>query len=310
MSDFFHPYRVIVGTRSQTAGRVLSSLYQPLGCPILVTDPCTSEMTKYASNAFLATKVSFINQVAALCERAGADVLTVANGMGLDPRIGANFFKPGVGFGGSCLPKDTRALIALARQFEVSSDLFDAVLETNEAQRGAFVEKVRVAVGDLSGKRVAVFGLAFKGRTSDIRESPAVDIAGRLVAEGAVVRAFDPAAEDAAARVVPGLFCCPDPYEAAEGADAIAILTDWPEFSDTRLGTVAGSVADTPWYGRTGLAGRKICESRRDLSTLGPATRRAACNSRRRLGTRVAVPCQPDQVRLVDRGALANTGAN
>jgi len=158
-------------------------------------------------------------------------VLTVANGMGLDPRIGTNFFKPGVGFGGSCLPKDTRALIALARQFEVPSDLFDAVLETNEAQRGAFVEKVRTAVGDLSGKRVAVFGLAFKGRTSDIRESPAIDIAGRLVAEGAVVRAFDPAAEDAAARAVPGLCCCPDPYEAAEGADAITILTDWPEFS-------------------------------------------------------------------------------
>jgi len=231
VSDFFHPYRVIIGTRSKRAGCVLSSLYQPLGCPILVTDPCTSEMTKYASNTFLATKVSFINQIAALCERTGADVATVASGMGLDPRIGPYFFKAGVGFGGSCLPKDTRALIALAVQCGLSPALFDTVLRINEAQRDAFVEKVRSALGELSGKRVAVFGLAFKGGTSDVRESPAVDITGRLVAEGAAVRAFDPAAEDAAASVVPGLVCCPDPYEAAEGADAIAILTDWQEFA-------------------------------------------------------------------------------
>jgi len=230
VSDFFHPYRVIIGTRSQTAGRVLSSLYQPLRCPILVTDPCTSEMTKYASNTFLATKVSFINQIAALCERTGADVAAVASGMGLDPRVGPHFFRAGVGFGGSCLPKDTRALIALAEQCRLSPALFDTVLKVNDAQRDRFVEKARIALGELAGKRIAVFGLAFKGGTSDVRESPAVDIIGRLMAEGVAVRAFDPAAEDGAMRAVPGLVCCPDIYEAAEGADAVAILTDWQEF--------------------------------------------------------------------------------
>jgi UDPglucose 6-dehydrogenase len=205
-------------------------LYQPLNCPILVTDPCTSEMAKYAANAFLATKISFINQIAELCASTGADVTTVATGMGLDPRIGPHFLKPGVGFGGSCLPKDTRALIALARQSALPSPLLDAVLEVNAARRGAYVETLRSALGGFAGKQVAVFGLAFKGGTSDTRESPAIDVVRSLVAEGVRVRAFDPAAQADAAQAAPGLTCCTDAYDAAAGADAIAVLTDWREF--------------------------------------------------------------------------------
>jgi UDPglucose 6-dehydrogenase len=233
VADFTHPYRVVIGTRSRTAGRVLSGLYQPLGCPILVTDPCTSEMIKYASNAFLATKISFINQIAALCEHTGADVTTVAAGMGLDPRVGPYFLRAGIGFGGSCLPKDVRALEAASRTFGISPALFSAVLETNETRRGEFVERVRHTLGGLAGRSVAVFGLAFKGGTSDVRESPALDIAERLLAGGAQVRAFDPVAEGEAVRLLPALAVCPDPYEAAEGAEALVVLTDWPEF--TRL---------------------------------------------------------------------------
>ncbi len=230
VADFMHPHRVIIGTRSQVAAERLTSLYQPLGRPILVTDPQTSELIKHASNAFLATKVAFINEVALICEKTGADVATVATGVGLDPRIGPHFLKAGIGFGGSCLPRDTQVLAALARQCGARTSLLYAVVEVNDTLRGRFVEKVEAMLGGIAGKKVAVFGLAFKGGTSDVRGSPALDIARRLLAEGAEVRAFDPAAEGDAARVVPGLTYCPDAYDAAEGADAIVILTDWPEF--------------------------------------------------------------------------------
>jgi UDPglucose 6-dehydrogenase len=242
VNDFLNPSRVIIGTRSPVAERVLSALYGSLGGPVIVTDPCTSEMIKYASNAFLATKVSFINHIANLCEHAGADVHTVARGMGMDSRIGPHFLRAGVGFGGSCFPKDTRALISLSQSFGVSSALLDAVLDINEAQRAGFLDRMRGALGSLGGRRVAVFGLAFKGGTSDVRESPALDIAGRLVAAGAAVRAYDPAAEEAAAQAVPGLVCCPDAYEAAEDADAIAVLTDWSEFVDLDWERLRGAV--------------------------------------------------------------------
>lgn len=230
VADFFHPSRVIVGTHSRAAAEVLTALHQPLECPILVTAPRTAEMIKYASNAFLATKVSFINEIAAICEQVEADAATVAAGMGSDPRIGPHFLRAGIGFGGSCLPKDVRALAALAREHRVTPSLLEAVLRVNDAQRQQFMEKVEAALGGIAGKTLAVLGLAFKGGTSDVRESPALDIAGRLLAGGAVVRAFDPAAEEGAAETLPALICCPDAYEAAEGADAILILTDWPDF--------------------------------------------------------------------------------
>lgn len=230
LADVLHPHRIIIGTRCQAVVKVLLSLYQPLPCPILVTDPPTAEMIKSASNAFLATRVSFINQIAMICEQVGVDVATTAVGMGLDPRIGQHFLRAGIGFGGSCLPKDIRALVALARRHATPSTLLDAVLEVNVSVRRRFVDKVDAILNGIAGKTLAALGLAFKGRTSDIRESPAVEIVRHLLARGAVIRAFDPAAENAAARVAPGLVCCPDPYEAAEGADAIVILSDWPEF--------------------------------------------------------------------------------
>jgi UDPglucose 6-dehydrogenase len=230
VSDFRHPHRIIIGTRQRQAAKVLTALYEPLRCPVLVTDPRTAEMIKYASNAFLATRVSFINQIGMLCEQVGGDVATVAAGMGLDPRIGPHFLKAGIGFGGSCLPKDTRALAVLAEQQGVPSALLDAVLRVNTAQRERFVAKVEAALGGVAGKTLACFGLSFKGGTSDVRESPALDIAKRLLEKDAVIRAFDPAAEEPAGRVLPELVCCPDAYEAAEGADGIVILADWPEF--------------------------------------------------------------------------------
>jgi UDPglucose 6-dehydrogenase len=260
VSDFRHPHRVIIGTRHRRAAKVLTSLYQPLRNPVLVTDPRTAEMIKYASNAFLATKVSFINQIAMLCEQVGGDVVTVAAGMGLDPRIGPRFLKAGIGFGGSCLPKDTRALAILAKQHGVPSSLLDSVLAINNAQRERFAAKVEAALGGVAGKTLALFGLSFKGGTSDVRESPALDIAERLLAKNAVIRAFDPAAEESAARVLPGLVYCPDVYEAAEGADAIVILADWPEFE--RL----------DWKRLKGQVRQAVVIDGRGLRVAGPAT--------------------------------------
>jgi UDPglucose 6-dehydrogenase len=232
VEDFFHPYRIVIGTRSQAAAETLESLYAPLEAPVVRTDPPTAEMIKYASNAFLATKVSFINEIAQICEHVGADVRTVAEGMGLDPRIGPHFLRAGVGFGGSCLPKDLRALAETAREYLVEPALLEAVLRVNEAQRRRFVDRVEAILGGLAGRTVAVFGLSFKAGTDDVRESPALAIVERLLARGAAVRAYDPVAQEAARTRLPSLVCVPDPYEATDGADAVLILTDWPEFRE------------------------------------------------------------------------------
>jgi UDPglucose 6-dehydrogenase len=233
VDDFFRPHRVIIGTHAPRAAKLLSALFRPLHCPILVTDPTTSEMIKYGANAFLAARISFINELAELCERTGADVAAVATGMGLDPRIGPHFLKPGIGFGGSCLPKDTRALQALGRRHAVRTPMLDAVRDVNEAARAAFLNKLEAALGSLDGRTLAAFGLAFKGGTDDLRDSAALDIATRLAARGAGVRVFDPAIPAAALPAVPGMVGCDDPYEAARDADAILLLTDCVEF--TRL---------------------------------------------------------------------------
>ncbi len=232
VEDFFRPYRTVIGTRSSLAARRLRALFEPLGAPVLLTDPPTAEMIKYASNAFLATKISFINEVAAVCEHVGADLRTVAEGMGLDPRIGPHYLKAGIGFGGSCLPKDVRALVELAREYLVEPVLLEAVLRVNEAQRRRFVDRVEALLGGLSGKTVAVLGLSFKAGTDDVRESPALAVAERLLARGAAVRAHDPVAMEAARRKLPSLACFPDPYEAVRDADAVLLLTDWPQYRD------------------------------------------------------------------------------
>jgi UDPglucose 6-dehydrogenase len=232
VEDFFHPYRVVIGTRTPVAAAVLEALYRPLGAPVVRTDPPTAEMIKYASNAFLATKVSFINEIAHICEYVGADVSRVAEGMGLDPRIGPHFLRPGIGFGGSCLPKDLRALLETAREYLLEPALLQAVLRVNEAQRRRFVDRLEVLLEGLADKTVAVLGLAFKAGTDDVRESPALAVAERLLARGAQVRAHDPAALEAAARVLPALSYFAEPYEAVTGADAVLLLTDWPEYRE------------------------------------------------------------------------------
>ena len=304
VSDFFHPYRVIIGTRSQTAGRVLSSLYQPLGCPILVTDPCTSEMTKYASNAFLATKVSFINQVAALCERAGADVLTVANGMGLDPRIGANFFKPGVGFGGSCLPKDTRALIALARQFKCPRLYSTRCWRPTRHSAARLWRKCASPSAISPAREWPCSGWRSRAAPATSGSLPPSTSWGVLWPKVRWCARSILRREDAAARVVPGLVCCPDPYEAAEGADAIAILTDWPEFSTLDWGRLRRIGAEPPGDGRTEPCRSENWQSRRDLFTWARQPG-AADFATRRDGPRVAVPLSDP---VVDRETMARHG--
>ncbi|MDR7438955.1 MAG: UDP-glucose/GDP-mannose dehydrogenase family protein [Armatimonadota bacterium] len=232
VEDFFHPHRTVIGTRSPLAAQRLRALFEPLGAPVLLTDPPTAEMVKYAANAFLATKISFINEIANLCEHVGADLRTVTEGLGLDPRIGPHYLQAGIGFGGSCLPKDVRALAELAREYLVEPVLLEAVLQVNEAQRRRFVDRVEVLLGGLAGKTVAVLGLSFKAGTDDVRESPALAIAERLLARGASVRAHDPVAAQAARQRLPALPCFADPYEATRDTDAVLLLTDWPEYRD------------------------------------------------------------------------------
>jgi UDPglucose 6-dehydrogenase len=233
IEDFMRPNRIVIGADDPQAVAIVKDLYNPLyliETPFVITNVVSAEMIKYASNAFLATKISFINEIADLCEGVGADVHEVARGMGLDNRIGRKFLHPGPGFGGSCFPKDTRAVINMAREAGVTARLVEAVVEVNERRIGRMVEKIRRAVGGLEGRRLAVLGLAFKPNTSDIRESPSVRIIQALVKEGAVIRAYDPAAVEEARQVLPGVAYAEDAYDAARGCDALIIATEWNQF--------------------------------------------------------------------------------
>ncbi len=233
IEDFMRPNRVVIGTRSEQAQAILKDLYKPLNLietPILFTSVETAELTKYAANAFLATKISFINEVANLCEKVGADVHDVARGMGLDRRIGRKFLHPGPGYGGSCFPKDTSALAQLGRQVESDLKIIDAVIEVNDGQKQRMVDKIQSAVGDLQGKTIGILGLAFKPNTDDMREAASLVIIEGLEKRGARVRAFDPVAMDAAGRHLNEVTFCGDAYEVAEGADALVLVTEWNQF--------------------------------------------------------------------------------
>lgn len=241
--DFLHPDRVVVGTNSERAVGVLTDLYRPLTAPVMVVSPETAELIKYASNAFLATKVSFINAIANICDELGADVKDVALGMGYDPRIGFEFLRPGPGFGGSCFPKDCSALIAAASDRGYDFGLLRGVLEVNEAQKDVIVAKVLKALDDsLEGKRVAVWGLAFKADTDDTRDSPALAIVERLKAVGATLVAYDPAVPD---RIFEsqGLLRATSALEACRGADVLLVLTEWDEFRWFDLAQLSGVMA-------------------------------------------------------------------
>jgi UDPglucose 6-dehydrogenase len=228
--DFLHPDRIVIGCEDPESAVRVSELYRGVHAPVLVTDPASAEMIKYASNAFLATKISFINAIANVCEAVDADVREVAIGMGYDARIGFQFLHPGPGFGGSCFPKDVAALLHTAREAGYDFQLLEGVVDVNLGQHDRIVEKVIAAAGrPIEGAEIAIWGLTFKADTDDLRDSPSLVIARKLLAQGAVVRAYDPAAGEAAADLIPGLDVRPDPYEASAGADVVALLTEWEE---------------------------------------------------------------------------------
>jgi UDPglucose 6-dehydrogenase len=233
IEDFMRPNRVVIGSDSERANAVMKDLYRPLyliETPFVVTDFPTAEMIKYASNAFLYTKISFINEIAMLCERVGADVQTVAKGMGLDQRIGSKFLHAGPGFGGSCFPKDLAALVQMGESAGYPMQIAGAAATVNAQQRGRMVGKIKEALGGLRGATVGLLGLSFKPNTNDLREAPALSIAHELMDQGATVRAYDPAALEEASRVLGGIIPCQNTYETAKGADALVLVTEWNEF--------------------------------------------------------------------------------
>jgi UDPglucose 6-dehydrogenase len=229
--DFLNPDRIVIGCEQPAAAIRVSELYRGVQAPVLVTDPASAEMIKYAANAFLAAKISFINAIANLCEAVDADIREVSIGMGYDDRIGFQFLHAGPGYGGSCFPKDVAALLHTARASGDGFELLAGVEKVNRAQHERIVGKIaRAAGGDLAGKVVAVWGLTFKAETDDLRDSPSIAICRRLCQSGATVRAFDPAAGERALQLVPQLDIRADPYDAASGADVCAVLTEWDEF--------------------------------------------------------------------------------
>jgi UDPglucose 6-dehydrogenase len=226
-----HPDRIVVGSHDREAAEKVARLYAPLHAPILVTPNIyTAEMVKYASNAFLATRISFINEIARISERVGADAKLVAEGMGLDRRIGPAYLDVGIGWGGSCFPKDVAALAALAEGLAYHPELLNAVMDINQDQRMLVIDKLRECLDELPGRVIGLLGLAFKPNTDDMREAPSVDIAKVLLAAGAEVRAYDPAATERARVLLPDVELLKDAYEVASGADALVLVTEWNEF--------------------------------------------------------------------------------
>ncbi|MCX6766053.1 MAG: UDP-glucose/GDP-mannose dehydrogenase family protein [Candidatus Moranbacteria bacterium] len=234
IDDFMHPDRVVIGVENDRAAEILRELYKPLyliETPMVITNLETAELIKYASNAFLATKISFINEIANLCENVGADVIALAKGMGLDKRIGSKFLHPGPGYGGSCFPKDTLALMRIAQEHGSPTRIVETVVEVNSAQKARMVRKIRkVLGGDESGKTIAVLGLTFKPETDDMREAPAITILPALLEKGAKIKAHDPHGMEAAKGLMPDVEYVSDPYEATRDADCVVLLTEWNEY--------------------------------------------------------------------------------
>ena len=235
IGDFMHPDRVVIGTSSTRAMKIMSRIYRPLyliETPIIRTTLETAELIKYASNAFLATKISFINEIAILCEQVGADIQVLAKAVGLDGRIGSKFLHAGAGYGGSCFPKDTVGLLKVAEAAGTQLKIVKAAVKANEEQRKRMVRKVIQAVGDLAGKTIGVLGLSFKPRTDDVREAPALYIIQDLQKRGAKIRAYDPVAMPNAGRVLERVTFCDDAYAVCQGADALVFMTEWNEFRE------------------------------------------------------------------------------
>jgi UDPglucose 6-dehydrogenase len=242
VADFLAPDRVVVGDDGDWAGDAVCEVYAPLDAPLVRTDIASAEMVKLASNAFLATKISFINEIANVCEETGADVLEVARGMGLDQRIGPSFLRAGIGFGGSCFPKDVSALKQLAGNSGYHFQLLNAVIEVNELQKRRVMSKLQKHLGSLVRKRIALLGLAFKPDTDDMREASSLVLAARLQADGARVVAYDPVAEHEARALMTGVDFASSALGAVEDADAVVLVTEWPEFKDLDWGEVAAKL--------------------------------------------------------------------
>jgi UDPglucose 6-dehydrogenase len=262
IKDFMHPDRVVVGDDGGWAGDAVVDLYSPLQAPLVRTDVASAEMVKLASNAFLATKISFINEIANVCEETGADVVEVARGMGLDDRIGSKFLQAGIGFGGSCFPKDVDALKQLAGNSGYHFQLLTAVIEVIELQKRRVIGKLQKHLGALAGKRIALLGLAFKPNTDDMREASSLVLSARLNADGASVCAFDPVAEEQARKLVAGIDFADSPLDAVKDADAVVLVTEWREFLELDFAQVADA-----------MSGRVVIDGR---NALDPAAVRAA----------------------------------
>ena len=246
IGDFMRPNRVVIGSNEKRAIEVMKDLYRPLyliETPIVITSLEAAELIKYAANAFLATKITFINEIANLCDAIGCDVHDVARGIGMDNRIGRKFLHPGPGYGGSCFPKDTRALTVVADQFGVETRIVDAVIEANERQREAMIPKIEKLVGSLKDKNIAVLGLSFKPETDDVRESPAIHIIKEMVHRGATVKAFDPVAMSEARHYLPDIGYGTDEYDTIKGADALVIVTEWNQFRALDMAKVRSLLA-------------------------------------------------------------------
>jgi UDPglucose 6-dehydrogenase len=242
IADFMAPARTVLGSLDREAAEKVAQLHLPLRAPIVLTDLRTAEMIKYASNAFLATKISFINEIANICEALGADIKEVATGMGYDPRIGPHFLEAGLGYGGSCFPKDVTALAYMAAEKGRHPQLLQAVMDINNDRRRELVDRLRELLGGLSGKTVGLLGLSFKPNTDDLREAPALEIAERLIAENALVRAYDPVAMPRAAELLPMVKMAATAYDLADGADALMVCTEWNEFKQLDLERVRRSM--------------------------------------------------------------------
>jgi UDPglucose 6-dehydrogenase len=238
ISDFMQPHRTVLGSLDLDAAEKVAQLHLPLRAPIMITDLRTAEMIKYASNAFLATKISFINEIANVCEALGADVKEVAVGMGYDKRIGPMFLDAGLGYGGSCFPKDVKALAYMAAEKGRHPQLLYAVMEINDDRRRMAINRMRELLGDLRGKEVGLLGLSFKPNTDDMRDAPSIDISKSLLAAGAHVRAYDPVAMEVARSLMEGVEFFDDPYTMAQGADALMVITEWNEFTNLDLARI------------------------------------------------------------------------
>ncbi len=232
IDDFMHPDRIVVGLESQTARQKMELLYKPLNAPIVFTDIKSAELIKHASNSFLATKISFINAVSCICDKVGADVTEVARGMGLDKRIGPGFLSAGIGYGGSCFPKDLEAFVKISEKLGYNFKLLKAVKEINENQKDEFVQKIKNSLWIIKDKNIGVLGISFKPDTDDIRSAPAIDIIKSLEAEGAKVKVYDPQAMDKTKGIFKTVNYCKDPYAVCKGAECLLILTEWDEFKE------------------------------------------------------------------------------